>query len=134
MNWEEAEKTVPLFDIVILSDKDFTNTHETAGEWSKMGIIVIVTREDKGCSLYKGGVAKHFPAYKIEKVEDSTGAGDVFAAAFTITYLKIGNLDKSAAFANATAGLSLRFMPNQLKYSYRDILNFAALQNRPIEL
>ena len=42
-------------------------------------------------------------------VEDPTGAGDVFGAAFLTEYLKSKDIKKAVKFANITAGLKIRF-------------------------
>jgi sugar/nucleoside kinase (ribokinase family) len=60
----------------------------------------IATKEDKECSF--------IPPYKIEteKVVDTTGAGDVFNAAFVYGHFHSWNLERIGKFANILAALS----------------------------
>src|SRR6202000_3167956 len=46
------------------------------------GVLVIVTRSEKGCVIVKGGETWEVPAFPIAKLVDTTGAGDMFAAGF----------------------------------------------------
>jgi len=42
----------------------------------------VVTRSEKGCVVVSKDDAIAVPAFKVEKVVDTTGAGDLFAAGF----------------------------------------------------
>ena len=84
--------------------------------------------------MYNNGLKKDYIAYQAGPITDSTGAGDIFAAAFGFAYLKSKNIDIAAEFANASAAMSLRFKSNQLKYSLKDISKFAHDQGRRINL
>lgn len=134
VNWREAEQIVPFFDIIIASDKDFPRIEEFAALWSKNGPIVIITRAEKGCHIYQRGAKLHIPAFQADKIADSTGAGDVFAAAFISAYIPNRNLVAAATFAHAAACLSLRYLPNQLQYGYREIIDFGKEKEREINL
>lgn len=46
------------------------------------------------------------PAFKVGEVIDVTGCGDAFAAGFIVDYLENMNIDRSARFANAIAGVN----------------------------
>jgi len=63
----------------------------------------LVTRGDRGVSVFtKGGVIA-IEAVKIDEAADTTGCGDVFGAAFLVSYLETGDIIKSAKFGNAAA-------------------------------
>jgi sugar/nucleoside kinase (ribokinase family) len=57
--------------------------------------IVIITEGKKGSYGYYQGLVYHTPAKRIEKIIDTTGAGDAFVAGFISSYLKTNNLLKS---------------------------------------
>lgn len=122
------------FDFICLSVEDITDANAKGIYWSKRGPAVIITRAGEGSSLYTGGNIIDTNAYYVPNIADPTGAGDIFAGAFTFAYLKSKDLNQSMLFANAAAAISLRVHNNPLQYSYQDIINFAASQKRPIKL
>ena len=64
-----------------------------------------VTRGSRGVRVYtKEGMVEIEPE-KIENVIDTTGCGDVFGAAFLISYLENGEVIKAAEFGNKAAAL-----------------------------
>lgn len=132
--WKDSLGYIKLFDAVVISEKDFQGLDREAEIWSLHGPVVLITREEKGASLYVQSQKHDFPAYRAGKIVNSIGAGDVFCAAFSYAFLKTKNLFKSAEFANATAAFSLHFPANKLKYKYQDILDFANRQRRGVEL
>jgi ribokinase len=64
---------------------------------------VIVTRGSKGSMIYTNSDAISIPAYKPKAVVGTTGTGDAYAAAFIASYLKTGDIVRSAYIASATA-------------------------------
>jgi sugar/nucleoside kinase (ribokinase family) len=46
------------------------------------GLLAVVTRSEKGCVVVKGETSVAVPAFPVETVVDTTGAGDLFAAGF----------------------------------------------------
>lgn len=120
-DWDDPDDILSYFDIVILSDKDDRKAEKKAMKWSRGGPLVVITKEEKGCSVFTRGKEENFPAIKVERITDSTGAGDVFAAAFAYKYVSSHNYRKASIFANAAAGFSLRFTPDKLQYNMSDI-------------
>jgi sugar/nucleoside kinase (ribokinase family) len=56
---------------------------------------VVVTRSENGAHAISNGEHAHVPAEPIEKVVDTTGAGDLFAAGFLFGYVRNKPLAKS---------------------------------------
>lgn len=129
VEWAESEQSVKYFDIAVVSENDGKNIHQQAKNWSK-NAKSIVTRDYLGCSIYQKNKRNDYPAYDVDGIVDSTGAGDIFSAAFGFNYLKTKDIHASADFANAAAGLSLRYHANQLQYAYKDIIKFIANTKR----
>ncbi len=77
------------------------------GVWSSVTPIVVATRGSVGASLrLNGGPPEMFPAYKTQLV-DSTGAGDVFAAAFLYRLRETNDPRAAVDFANRCASISV---------------------------
>lgn len=131
--WTDIE-LVRSFNIIVVSQKDYPGIESLASKWSSLGPLVIVTRAQFGCTIYLKDKKIVVPAFRIDKIVDSTGAGDIFTASFAYAYFKTKEIEKSAVFANAAAGLSLRFYSDRLEYKYQDIINLTNSQERSIEI
>lgn len=56
------------------------NTQAAFNAFKSLGILSFITRSEKGSVVIWGDETHFVPAYKVEKVVDATGAGDLFAA------------------------------------------------------
>jgi sugar/nucleoside kinase (ribokinase family) len=63
----------------LFSTKDFDSALRNFSDWNGTAAI---TRSEKGCTVVGRDFVKSVPAYPIENVVDTTGAGDAFAAGF----------------------------------------------------
>jgi sugar/nucleoside kinase (ribokinase family) len=74
------------------------------------GCTTIVTCGDNGCFVAdrvgRGAAARHIPAYHVDPVVDSTGAGDIFRAGLIYGLLQEWDIDTTARFASAAAALN----------------------------
>lgn len=78
-----------------------------ARELLDFGVKVVAIKEGaKGCFVYDGSNAARIPAFKV-KVVDTTGAGDVFDAAFLLEFLRGHDVLRAGKFANAAAAISV---------------------------
>jgi 1D-myo-inositol 3-kinase len=100
--WDDASKVLPYIDVLIMSEEDFSPFPEILEEYAELVDIVVVTRGEKGSTLYHDGKVRDFPAFKT-KVVDPTGAGDVFATAFLIKLRQTQDPYEASIFANCTA-------------------------------
>lgn len=130
----DEKNLIPLFDAVIYSDRDMPDPYEKAKKWSSQISTVIVTEGENGCSVYYQGRLNHVPAFRVERIIDSTGSGDIFAGAFAVGFIKNRDITSALNLAHGAAGFSLRFLPNELQYNIEDIKSFGKLQNRIITL
>lgn len=134
-DWVNWRRIICYIDLIVVSDKDTVSSDSRAYEWSNYKPIIIVTKQDKGCSIYIKKNRTDVSAFYADKIKDATGAGDIFAALFVYYYnFRTRDIYKSALFANAGACLSLRFESDSLKYTYQDIINFIQSQKRRIDL
>jgi len=125
---ELVRNIVSNFDIVKASIEDCNYLFSNLVSYNKAikllhywgARIVIITLGEKGSVLSDGDVILKIPAIKA-KVVDTTGAGDVYSAAFLSEYLKTKDLYKSGIFASVassiiiekTGGVSLLRMPSR---------------------
>jgi len=114
-DWKEERAIVPLLDLIFLSEEDGENLDNKALEWSGLDTIVVITRAEKGCSVFQNKKRVDFPAFEVEEIVDPVGAGDVFSAAFVYSYLTDNDVKRAARFANATAAISLAFHAQEIK-------------------
>jgi 1D-myo-inositol 3-kinase len=112
--WLEADRILPLLDVLILSHDDLLpfadgNRNEAdaiLAQWSKRVPLLVATDGRHGATLFRHGSTQRFPAYPGKEV-DPTGAGDVFAAAF-LTYLyQHSDPERAVDFANCVASFSI---------------------------
>ena len=62
--------------------------------------VVVVTKGDKGCTVYQGSHRVDVPGFHVDPV-DTTGAGDAFNSVFLAEYLSGRPVDACAEIANA---------------------------------
>ncbi len=117
---EEEERLFSYLDTAFVNEMGERNLSGRFGEnWKQVlfekGVnLIIVTRAEKGCSVYQGGQPEiNVPGVKT-RVCDVTGAGDTFGSAFLHAYMHSSDLTLCAEFANYTAaravtGLGARY-------------------------
>jgi len=104
--WEGAEQLLRAADVLILSQEDVGgdwNQIEGLARWAR---IIVVTSGWQGSTVFHQGERRHFPARPVVEV-DTTGAGDIFAAAYLIRLEETGDPWESARFANCVASFSV---------------------------
>ena len=93
-------------DSVIVSDEEIAYTREVVNRVGERRMSVM-TRGPEGAQITASGERIDLPGYKV-KIEDLTGAGDVFAAAFFLMAADRGvSARRAGEFANAVAALSI---------------------------
>ncbi len=85
-------------DVVFANEAEVTALFETGFEASLNALadrcrIAAVTRGERGCVIISGVHRYDVPAFKVEKVVDTTGAGDQYAAGFLYGLAKGKPLD-----------------------------------------
>ena len=112
----EVSKSPPIgmssgWDICVISESEAEPSTLTA--WRKTTTNLVVTKGSKGADLYIGDADDPVQvpsfAHRVNGAgADTTGAGDVFAAAMLIRYAATGDATEAATYASASAALSTR--------------------------
>jgi sugar/nucleoside kinase (ribokinase family) len=93
-------------DAVVLSLEDLNGDLHQAQEMASLCNVLVVTLAADGARVFAQGEERQFTAPSVKEV-DSTGAGDVFAAAFFVKLFKTQDPWKAAYFANRLAAYSV---------------------------
>ncbi|MBM2809542.1 MAG: hypothetical protein HW416_301 [Chloroflexi bacterium] len=93
------------FGAIVVSDDDLRDNSDV-GLFTQHAECVVVTHGASGCTVHVVGQTIEVPACAADEV-DSTGAGDVFAAAFFVRLNETRDPVSSARFAACAAGLSI---------------------------
>ena len=99
------------WDICVVSESEVEP--RSLGEWRELSRCLVVTKGGDGADLYTDEqneplTVPSFAGMVNEAGTDTTGAGDVFAAAMLIRYAATGDAEASAVYASACAALSTR--------------------------
>jgi sugar/nucleoside kinase (ribokinase family) len=106
LKWKTIKSYLPLSDAVVLSIEDLQNDEAAAREMARYCHVLAVTRAAQGARIFYHGQSLDLPAPEVEEV-DSTGAGDIFAAAFFIRLQETNDPHEAGVFANIVASTSI---------------------------
>lgn len=104
--WRPPESVLRRIKLLVISELDVPDPEQVVREWGQFVEILVVTRAERGATVYQAGNSCHYPARPANQV-DPTGAGDVFSAAFLIRLAETGDGCQAAAFANVVASFSV---------------------------
>ena len=112
----EVSKSPPVgmssgWDICVISESEIED--RTLAKWREKASCLIVTKGSKGAALYTDEqdepiAVPSFAGAVNRSGTDTTGAGDVFAAAMLVRYCKTRSAEASARYASLCAALSTR--------------------------
>ncbi len=103
--WEGAERILPRV-VLMVSEEDLTGEASALQDQLGLAALAVVTRGERGATLYYGGQERHFAPPETPLV-DPTGAGDIFAAAFLVRLAESQDPGEAARFATMAASLSV---------------------------
>jgi ribokinase len=114
--WNNLKNSLLSADILIPNNEGAKmitkceTTEESANELISRGVpIVIITLGSKGALVTTEKFQKMIPAFDVDKIIDTTGAGDTFNGAFSVAYwIRKWDIEKSVKYANAAASLKIQ--------------------------
>jgi sugar/nucleoside kinase (ribokinase family) len=104
--WESADMLLPQVGALSMSREDVGGDEEVIENMAHQTRVLAVTEAAAGAVLYWNGDRRRFPAPKMNEV-DSTGAGDIFAAAFFIRLFTTRDPWEAGRFATQLASRSV---------------------------
>jgi adenosine kinase len=146
--WSDIEEWLPHIDILKMNETEAAYSAgvnlageeemvEAAERWIEKGIkqVVITLGSQGALVVYSETEAvyhAHIPPVPVERVVDTTGAGDSFAAGYIYGLMKYGNPVVAAMFGNAVAGQKLGFIgpygyKSQLETEMQVIFHYTAM-------
>jgi adenosine kinase len=96
-------------DLVFANEAELKSLYETGDfdaallELRRDAELAVVTRSEKGCVVVNKEAVERVPAFPVEAVVDTTGAGDLFAAGFLYGFARDLPHAKSAALGALAA-------------------------------
>ncbi len=128
---EKMKPVVSRVNVVFLNHKEATmltgieDYKQAAKEIASTGPeTVVVKRGEKGVYIYSRELEDEIPAYRVEKVIDTTGAGDAFASGFITGLLKGYSLRKALQYGNAVAALKISSLGSHCVPTHDEVVRF----------
>lgn len=125
MNWEALSKA----DFVFLSYEDISQQQNIVEKLKSLGNTIVITNDQMGADIYSKGHIYNLPSWPTSVI-DPTGAGDTFATAFLIEYIKSGDLKTSAIMGHCAASLVIESnnmvvdaLSDRMNQRYNEYLN-----------
>jgi 1D-myo-inositol 3-kinase len=104
--WPAAAQVLPAVSAAILSSEDLLD-EAMLHQFRQLAPLLVLTQGAAGCTIFTPDETRQIPAPAVTEVE-TTGAGDIFAAAYLIRlHQSSGNPWEAARFANLLAAESV---------------------------
>jgi hypothetical protein len=104
--WPEARIMLRQVDAAVISQEDVNHDLDVIEGMAEAARVLVVTDGPQAAQLYFEGRRESIIPEPVDEI-DPTGAGDIFAAAFFISYHKSGDALKAAQFASRIAALGV---------------------------
>jgi len=136
--WNKLKRIIQNVDILLPNKEGamlITNSNsprEAANLLIKKGVsIVIITLGSRGALITTENFQKEIAPYKVDKVVDTTGAGDTFIGAFSVAYwIKGWDLVKACKYAHAAAGIKISKLGARTGMpTHKEIITFLEKKN-----
>jgi ribokinase len=102
------ELPLHLVDVLILNETEAEKLHCESLIAKHPDLIVVITEGEKGVTVLTHGKSEHYPAVHVERVIDTTAAGDTFIGYFMAEYLQTQNIPRAVSLATRAASLCIQ--------------------------
>ncbi len=106
-DWAQAEQVLPRCALTVLSEEDIHHAPELERVYARLAPLLVLTRAERGGTVYQDGRAFDFAAYAVARALDPTGAGDIFTTALHIALARLGDLAQALRVAAYLAARSV---------------------------
>ncbi len=101
--------------------------------WKRVKCKYLVIKQGaRGVFIYDGKHYRMIPAYRADKVVDTTAAGDAFTAALTLEYLRSGDIVSAAKFGAAAGAITVSHSGASVSIPTSEEI-YAFLERTPIQ-
>jgi adenosine kinase len=114
-------------DIIFANESELSSLYETEDFDAALGQLRndtrlgIVTRSEKGCVVASSDGVVAVPAHKIEKLVDTTGAGDLFAAGFLFGLVRNAGYENAGKLGALAAAEVIQHIGARPQVSLKDL-------------
>ncbi|MBD3404986.1 MAG: hypothetical protein GF411_02485 [Candidatus Lokiarchaeota archaeon] len=112
--WDYPDEVLRFVDIVKAEETELEYLSDAKTEVSAISRIVslgprivIITRSQKGSTIYTRNNHVDIPLVLANKFVDSTGCGDVYSISFLLEYMRTGDVGKAGLFGATCASFNL---------------------------
>jgi adenosine kinase len=122
-------------DLVFANEAELHSLYQTSDFESALkqmrgdARLAVVTRSEKGCVVASKEGITDVPAFPVERIVDTTGAGDLFAAGFLFGLARRAGVEKSARLGALAAAEIIQHIGARPQVSLREL---AQQNNLPI--
>ena len=130
---KELEKVIKSVDMVLankyevaaITGLDVEKYRESAKILKDMGPeLIIVKLGSKGVYVLGKDIDEEVPALKVDRVVDTTGAGDAFAAGLIAGIVKGYSIKKAVIYANAVAALKITKLGSHEAPTHKEVVEY----------
>jgi len=109
LGFYKLKELLKFTDLVIISEPEFKSLKVSEKDLLELVEIIVITLGSRGSRAVTKGGEFYQPAFKVEKVVDTTGAGDAFSAGFLYGFLKGLPLDTCLRLGNFVASYNIQY-------------------------
>ena len=99
-----------------------TDLSEAKNQFAEIGIELALTLGEKGSSILRDGTWTDIKPIKVDKLEDTTGAGDLYAAGYLHGRVSGGDASKCGLIGSIVAGEIISHIGARPKSNLKDII------------